>query len=106
MANQNTGFARMKKLTVTKGEYSQDYYITAAFHNPHDDTDIPAITDEAFALLDDADYNARLDAFIHYVCYTEEGLGDECPGIANGAVVWDPVTCPVTVTRNNEPLAV
>lgn len=94
----------MKKLTLTKGEYSQDYYITAAFHNPHDNTDLPAITDNELALMEDEDFDARLEAFLHYVVYSEdERLIADCPDLANGSVVWDPVTCPVTVTRTNEP---
>lgn len=96
MARQNTGYARMKTLTVTKGDYSKSYNITDAF-TPLGGQTYPALTDSQFAELEQSQYSARLEAFLFNVCSLEPGLESDCPGLIDGAVVWDPMTCPLTI---------
>ena len=102
MATQNTGFARMKALTVTKGDYTHTYYITGSFVDPDSQRQYQAIDDSTFAQMSEDDFAQRRDDFIHYVCYTEDGLGDQCPNIAQGSVMWDPSTCPITLQKEQE----
>ena len=101
MATQNTGYARMKTLTVTQGAYTHSYDITAGFATPGNTT-YPAITDAEFAQLDENSYNARRSAFIEYVYSQEPGLADDCPDLEMGSVVYDPDTCPVTLQAQIE----
>lgn len=96
MAKQNTGYARMKTLTVVQGAYTHSYDITSGFASPSGTT-YAALTLEAFALLSEEDYSARRAAFIEYVCAQEPGLADDCPSLENGSVVFDPDTCPITL---------
>ena len=99
MAIQNTGYARMKTLTVTQGSYTHDYIITADFATPRGVT-FAAISDSAFAQLSEYDYHLRLAAFQEYVFDQEPGLSDDCPDLAPGSVVFDPETCPITLQQS------
>ena len=49
MAYHNTGYARRKKLTVTKGEYSQEYNICTGF--TYNSKVYPSLSDDEFARL-------------------------------------------------------
>lgn len=86
----------MKTLTVIKGDYTQSYHITDAF-TPLGGQSYPALTDIQFAELDQSQYSARLEAFLFNVCSLEPGLDTDCPDLIDGAVVWDPMTCPLTI---------
>lgn len=97
MATQNTGYARMKVITVTRGDYTQSYDITSTWTDPQDGHVYDIITDSVLAELEDNDYNLLLEAFLRYVCSQEPGLEAECPDLTTGSVVWDPLSCPVTV---------
>lgn len=104
MAYHNTGYARRKILTVTKGDYNQEYNICAGFTGTSGATDpvqYPALSDDAFARLTDAEYNARLAAFCNYVYGQEDGLQADCPDLTQGSVVYDPVSCPLPVQSAN-----
>lgn len=101
MARQNTGYARMKTLTVTKGDRAQSYNITDAF-TPAGGQAYPALTDVEFAELDETQYGARLEAFLFHVCSHEPGLDSDCPELWEGSTVWDPDTCPVTIQTQGD----
>ena len=94
MAYVNTGDARNKTLTVTKGNYSQDYDLCAGFTAP-DSTVYPSLSDEGFSRLSRSDYERRLQAFIEYVCSIEDGLATDCPDMTVGSVIYDPIACPL-----------
>ena len=74
MAYQNTGYARNKTLTVTKGEYEQSYTITDGFTDPSNSEEYEALTNQAFQRLNETEYQIRLQAFIRYVYSLEDGL--------------------------------
>ncbi len=95
MAYQNTGYARNKTLTVTKGDYSQDYDITDRFTDPSNDTVYDSLDGQAFQRLHEAEYQIRLQAFIRYVYSQEDGLQADCPDLTLGSVDWNPTMCPV-----------
>lgn len=96
MAYHNTGYARKKTLNVSKGDYSQTYNLCAAFTAPGvGGTSYSALSDDDFAKLSDADYEARRKDFIDYVCSEESGLDTDCPDLTQGSVVYDPVSCPL-----------
>lgn len=97
MAYQNTGYARNKTLTVTKGDYSQDYDITERFTDPSNATDYDTLTNQAFQRLTEAEYNIRLQAFIRYVYSLEDGLQIDCPDLTLGSVEYNPTMCPVPI---------
>lgn len=102
MAFQNTGYARNKTLTVTKGDYSHSYNITDGFTAPIGGS-YRAISNEAFARLTDGEYEQRRSDFIAYVCMLEEGLQSDCPDLTTGSVVYDPVSCPIQeIADDNE----
>ena len=101
MAQQNTGYARMKVLTVTKGDYSQSYDITAGFHDLNGNQ-VPSLTPLQFAQLDDEAYNMLLEQFIAYVCTQEDGLANDCPDLRDGALVFDTSACPLTFVAEEE----
>lgn len=90
----NTGYARKRTLTVTKGGYSQSYDIRSAF--PPESPVYTALTDTEFAQLSDADYERRRSDFIDYVYSCENGLQSDCPDLTNGSVVYDPDHCPIS----------
>lgn len=102
MAYQNTGYARNTKLTVTKGDYSQDYDITERFTDPSNATDYDSLTPQAFQRLTEAEYQIRLQAFIRYVYSLEDGLQNDCPDLTAGSVVWNPTMCPVPAQEQIE----
>ena len=95
MAQQNTGYARMKTLTVTKGDYTHSYNVTDAF--VVNNVNNYSMTDAEFGLLSDEDYTIRMNLFLSYVFSQEQGLEGDCPDIRNGSLVWDPTTCPLTI---------
>ena len=97
MAYHNTGYARRKILTVAKGDYKQQYNICSGFTDPSNSDEFSALSDEAFARLTDAEYEARRAAFIRYVYDLEDGLQTDCPDLTQGSIVYDPVSCPLPV---------
>ena len=90
----NTGYARMKTLTVRRGSDSSTYTITNQF--VYDGSTYTAITDEQFARMSSEDYNARLTAFAHYVYGLNDGLQENCPDITDGADVYNVDWCPLS----------
>mgnify|MGYP007101848429 CR=1 FL=1 len=102
MARQNTGYARMKVLTVTKGDYTQSYDITQPWTDPTSNNYPMSVTADTIADLDDGDYEELRDRFIAYVCSMEPGLSTDCPDLTEGSVVWDPQTCPITLETADE----
>lgn len=103
MAYYNTGHARRKLLTVTKGDYNQTYNICSGFTDASGAEDVvyPALSDEAFARLTEVEYQARLTAFCNYVYSQEDGLQADCPDLTQGSTVYDPVSCPLPVQSAN-----
>lgn len=99
MAYHNTGYARRKKLTVTKGDYSHEYNICTGF--TYNNKVYPSLSDEEFARLTDGEYQARLTDFCNYVYGEEDGLQTDCPDLTVGSVVYDPVSCPLPVQAAN-----
>lgn len=102
MAYQNTGYARNKTLTVTKGDYSQSYNLCGSFSAPTGRNYDP-ITDEQFARLPAGEYESRRADFIEYVYSREDGLESDCPDLARGSVVYDPEHCALSVIYPNNP---
>ena len=101
MAQQNTGYARMKTLTVIKGDYTHSYSITGGFTDLNGNP-VMSLTDTQFAQLSEEAYNMLLDQFIEYVKGQEPGLANDCPDLRNGAMVFDTVSCPLTFQANEE----
>ena len=101
MSYVNTGYARNKTLTVTKGSYSHDYDLSAGFTSTGG-TVYPSLSDDGFAQLSDTDYETRLREFIDYVCSLEAGLSTDCPNMELGNVVYDPVSCPLPTPVERE----
>lgn len=99
MAYHNTGYARRKILTVTKGAYNQEYNICSGFID--DGKTYPPLSDDEFARLTNGEYEARLAAFCSYVYGQEDGLQADCPDLTQGSIVYDPVSCPLTVQSVN-----
>ena len=97
MAYQNTGYARNKTITVTKGEYEQSYNITDSFTDPSNAAEYEALTNQAFQRLTEAEYQIRLQAFIRYVYSLEDGLQTDCPDLTRGSVEYNPTMCPVPI---------
>ena len=106
MAYQNTGYARNRTLTVSKGSYEQSYNITDSFTDPSNSEEYEALTNQAFQRLTEEDYQIRLQAFIRYVYSLENGLQADCPDLTAGSVEYNPTMCPVPiqaeVAENNE----
>lgn len=100
MAYQNTGYARNKTITVTKGDYSQSYNITDSF-TATGGKSYPALSNDAFARLSPGEYEQRRSDFIAYVYMLEEGLQTDCPDLTTGSVVYDPVSCPIPQNDND-----
>jgi len=94
MAYQNTGYARNKTLTVTKGDYTKSYNLCDAFSSPSG-RGYDAITDEQFSRLPAGEYERRRTDFIERVYLEEDGLENDCPDLAYGSVVYDPEHCPL-----------
>lgn len=94
MAYQNTGYARNKTLTVTKGDYTHSYNITDSFA-VSGGRSYNALNNQAFARLSPAEYNQRLQDFVAYVYMLEDGLQQDCPDLTTGSVIYDPDSCPV-----------
>lgn len=100
MAYINTGYARNKTLTVTKGSYSQTYDITAGFMS--NSTTYPSLSDSGFAQLTEEEYKQRLADFIDYVYSQENGLSSNCPNMDEGSVVWNPTLCQLPGVQQEE----
>lgn len=100
MAYHHTGYARKKLLTISKGDYTQEYNICAAFTAPGG-TAYTALSNDSFARLSDAEYEQRRDDFIAYVYSQETGLAADCPDMTEGSVVYDTVACPLTAFEDN-----
>ena len=101
MAKQNTGYARMKTLTVTQGSYTHSYNITDTFATPRGVV-YQTLTNTEFAQLSEEDYSQRLLAFQEYVYDQETGLSDDCPDLTPGSMVFDPDTCPINLQEQIE----
>lgn len=96
MAYQNTGYARNRKITITKGDDTpRDFYITDAFADPADSTPYEALSTEAFQRLPEAEYQIRLQAFARRLYADIDGLQNDCPDLTLGSVEWNPSSCPV-----------
>ncbi len=93
MAYVNTGYARKKTLTVTKGTYSKSYDLCAGFI--WDGMTHLSLSDDGFARLSDDEYYRRIEHFISYVYSLEEGLQSDCPDIMVGSVEYDTALCPL-----------
>ena len=103
MAYTNNGYARNTVLTITKGDYSQDYNLLDNFETPGGNI-YDKITAEDFSQLTDEKYEQRRDDFILYVYAQEKGLEDDCPDMTAGSVEYDTIVCPLTGNGgNNEP---
>ncbi len=93
---QNTGYARNKTLTITRGAlYMQPYDIAAGF--TWGQTTYPSLSDEGFARLSDDEYERRLADFVQYVYSLEDGLQTDCPDLTIGSVVYDPEHCQIPI---------
>lgn len=101
MAYINTGYARNKTLTVTKGLYSQKYDLCTGFTPVGAEKPYPSISDEGLATLSDEAYERRLLDFIQYVYSLEAGLQTDCPDMTVGSVVYDTVLCPLSSTDSS-----
>ena len=99
MAYHNTGYARRKILTVSKGDYNQQYNMCSGF--TYNGKAYPSISDEEFARLSEGEYQARLTDFCNYVYGEEDGLQADCPDLTQGSVVYDPVSCPLPIQSVN-----
>ncbi|WP_373828811.1 hypothetical protein [Bacteroides heparinolyticus] len=96
MSYVNTGWARRKTLTVTKGAYTKSYAITSGFI--YAGTVYQSITNDAFAKMTDSEYDTRLMAFISYVYSKENGLQSDCPDMTMGSVVYNTSLCPLPLS--------
>ena len=94
MAYINTGYARYKTLTVTKGSYTHTYNLTDGF--TAGDRTYASISDNGLATLDQTDYEKRLQDFTDYVYDLEDGLQTDCPDIVSGARSYNTTLCPLT----------
>ena len=105
MSYYNTGQARNKTLTVTKGETPHTYNLCAEFPDPTDGTITwPQLTDDEFRRLSTEEFEARLAAFCEHVYSLPEntGLRADCPDLAQGCVVWNPTMCPLPTAQQQQ----
>lgn len=93
---RNTGTARMKTLTITRGDNSNVYDITESFS--YGDTEYGTVTDEEFAQMTENAYLTRLEAFVQWVYSLNDGLSADCPDLTTGAYVYDESVCPLSPT--------
>ena len=93
MSYVNTGWARRKTLTVTKGTYTKSYLITSGFI--YAGITYQSITNNAFAKLSESEYDTRLRAFISYVYLQEAGLQADCPDMTIGSTSYNTSLCPL-----------
>lgn len=94
MAYENTGYARNKTITITKGSAVNTHSITAPF--THGSKNYPALTDDAFAKLSVSDYETRRTAFANHLYSLYEGLETDCPDLTVGSVTYNPQMCPLS----------
>lgn len=94
MAYENTGYARKKTITITKGSTVNTYSITASFS--YNKTLYPSLTDDEFAKLSNSDYEARLTAFVKHLYSLYEGLEADCPDLTIDTVTYEPQMCPLS----------
>ena len=102
MGYVNTGYARKKTLTITKGSTVTSYNITDAF--TYGGTTYALLTDTQFAQLSNADYESRRTAFIAYVASLNSGLTTDCPDLTVGSVEYNTTACPISA-QHEEPSA-
>lgn len=95
MSYKNTGYARNKSLTVTKGSYSHTYDITYGF--THAGKTYQSLSDQGFAQLAQDEYEKRLQDFVDYVYSLEQGLSTDCPDLIQDAQEYNTTLCPVTI---------
>lgn len=94
MAYENTGYARKKTITITKGSAVNTYRITASF--AHNNTLYPSLTDDEFAKLSNSDYEARRTAFVNHLYSLHDGLQTDCPDLTINSVEHDTINCPLS----------
>ena len=95
MAYVNTGYARNKTLTVTKGLYSRSYDLCSEITPVEGGRVFPSISDDGLSKLSKDNYNQRLEEFIRYVYSLESGLQSDCPNMSVGSVVYNTTLCPI-----------
>lgn len=93
MAFINTGYARNKTLTVTKGPDAHYYDLCAGFE--FGGTTYPSLSDDGLAQLTDGEYERRRAEFISLVYSIEPGLQTDCPEMTVGSVEYDTTLCPI-----------
>ena len=102
MAYQNTGYARNRTLTITKGDTTfPPYNITDGFTDPSNSEEYEALTTQAFQRLTEPEYQTRLQAFIRHVYYEIDGLQTDCPDLTRGSVEWNPTMCQIPVQEQS-----
>lgn len=94
MAYENTGYARKKTITITKGSAVNTYRITASFS--HNNTLYPSLTDDEFAKLSNSDYETRRTAFVNHLYSLHDGLEADCPDLTVGSVQYNTQLCPLS----------
>ena len=102
MSYYHTGQARNKTLTIVRGDQSRPYNLAAAFTDPRDDEDWPALTDTEFQRLSAEEFEARLEAFCEKVYLENPGLRDDCPDLASGCIVWNTSLCPLPTAQQQQ----
>ena len=94
MAYENTGYARKKTITITKGSAVNTYQITAQFS--YNNTLYPALTDDEFAKMSNSDYETRRTAFVNYLYGLHSGLQTDCPDLTINSVEHNTISCPLS----------
>lgn len=94
MAYENTGYARKKTITITKGSTVNTYQITEKFS--YNSKLYPALTDDAFAKLSNSDYETRRKEFINYLYGLHSGLQTDCPDLTINSVELNTIYCPLS----------
>jgi len=90
----NNGYARMKTLTISRGEDSSIYSFVSQF--VYNSTTYPSLTDEQLQKMDRTSYIDRLRSFVNYIYSINEGLQSDCPYMAQGAEIYNTDWCPIT----------
>lgn len=90
----NTGYARMKNLTITRGSDSSTYSFLAQFS--YNGTTYQSITDEQLQKMTRPTYLNRLQSFVYYIYSINDGLQTDCPDMTQGAELYNVDWCPLT----------
>lgn len=93
MAYENTGYARKKTITITKGSTVNTYQITEEFSY---NSRFTALTDDEFAKLSNSDYETRREEFINYLYGLHSGLQTDCPDLTINSVELNTISCPLS----------